>query len=112
MGFNLCLMQVIVFFPQFHTYHQVTTVPICAAMEATVGPEVVGSASDAEVGMSGGDFDFTSASTLGRIASSIFDVEDFGVVVGVAAAFRVERERDGVCAVVMLDGALTGTASS
>ena len=67
--------------------------PICAAMEATVGPEVVGSASDAEVGMSGGDFDFTSASALGRIASSIFDVEDSGVVVGVAAAFRVERER-------------------
>ena len=42
---------------------------------------------------------------------SILDVEDLGVVVGVAATFSVDMEKDGVLAVVKLDGGRIGTAS-
>ena len=63
---------------------------------------------DAAVGDSGSAFD----STLGRIASRIFDVEDLSVVVGAVATFRLDREEADALVEVKLDGGLTGLASN
>ena len=59
-----------------------------------------------------GDSDSASDSTLGRIASSIFDVEDFSVVVDAVATFWLDREGADALVKVKLDGVLTGTASN
>ena len=63
---------------------------------------------DGVVGDSGSAFD----STLGRIASRIFDVEDFGVVVDAVATFPLDRAEADAFVEVKLDGGLTGTASN